>query len=86
MKHELLLLHNKEKMENSNSYEYSRKVMKDVSLKELRDRLAEFARVRGWDQYHSPRNLLLALVSLLTCLKKPVDKFIMSVILLYVYI
>ncbi|XP_009800358.1 uncharacterized protein LOC107831666 isoform X1 [Nicotiana tabacum] len=62
MKHELLLLHNKEKMENSNSYEYSRKVMKDVSLKELRDRLAEFARVRGWDQYHSPRNLLLALV------------------------
>ncbi|OIT29817.1 PREDICTED: dCTP pyrophosphatase 1-like [Nicotiana attenuata] len=48
-------------MEN-NSYEYSRKVMKDVSLRELRDRLAEFARVRGWDQYHSPRNLLLALV------------------------
>ncbi|PQQ20468.1 dCTP pyrophosphatase 1 [Prunus yedoensis var. nudiflora] len=35
---------------------------KDVSLEELRDRLAEFAQVRGWDQYHSPRNLLLALV------------------------
>ncbi|GMN54229.1 hypothetical protein TIFTF001_023362 [Ficus carica] len=35
---------------------------KDVSLQELRDRLAEFAQVRGWDQYHSPRNLLLALV------------------------
>ncbi|CAI9753838.1 unnamed protein product [Fraxinus pennsylvanica] len=36
--------------------------VKDVSLQELRDRLQEFARARGWDQYHSPRNLLLALV------------------------
>ncbi|XP_027338019.1 dCTP pyrophosphatase 1-like [Abrus precatorius] len=35
---------------------------RDVSLKELSRRLAEFAEVRGWDQYHSPRNLLLALV------------------------
>ncbi|GLJ48822.1 hypothetical protein SUGI_1029610 [Cryptomeria japonica] len=34
----------------------------DVSLKELQYRLAEFARVRDWDQFHSPRNLLLALV------------------------
>ena len=39
------------------------RLAKDVSLQELRDRLAEFARVRGWEQYHSPRNLLLALVS-----------------------
>ncbi|XP_010037188.2 dCTP pyrophosphatase 1 [Eucalyptus grandis] len=31
-------------------------------LLELRDRLAEFAAVRGWDKFHSPRNLLLALV------------------------
>ncbi|GMY15564.1 dCTP pyrophosphatase 1-like [Fagus crenata] len=46
-------------MENSNGC--SRK-SKDVSLQELKDRLAEFAEVRGWDQYHSPRNLLLALV------------------------
>ncbi|GMY15565.1 dCTP pyrophosphatase 1-like [Fagus crenata] len=38
------------------------KTTKDVSLQELRDRLAEFAEVRGWVQYHSPRNLLLALV------------------------
>ncbi|KAK6250016.1 hypothetical protein SCA6_004021 [Theobroma cacao] len=44
-----------------NSYECPNK-SKDVSLKELRDRLAEFAEVRGWDKYHSPRNLLLALV------------------------
>ncbi|KDP31302.1 hypothetical protein JCGZ_11678 [Jatropha curcas] len=35
---------------------------KDVSLHELRDRLQEFAEIRGWEQYHSPRNLLLALV------------------------
>ncbi|OWM90393.1 dCTP pyrophosphatase 1-like [Punica granatum] len=34
----------------------------DVSLLEIRDRLSEFAEVRGWTQYHSPRNLLLALV------------------------
>ncbi|CAH1428319.1 unnamed protein product [Lactuca virosa] len=47
------------KMENSQKL--CRK-FKDVSLEELRDRLAEFAKVRNWDQYHSPRNLLLALV------------------------
>ncbi|XP_022933743.1 dCTP pyrophosphatase 1-like isoform X2 [Cucurbita moschata] len=45
----------------SRSYE-PEKTAKDVSLHELRDRLAEFAQVRGWEQYHSPRNLLLALV------------------------
>lgn len=50
--------------EMGSSYEFSRNGdNKDVSLQELRDRLAEFAQVRGWDQYHSPRNLLLALVS-----------------------
>lgn len=43
--------------------EFSKKTKNDVSLQELRDRLAEFARVRGWEKYHSPRNLLLALVS-----------------------
>ncbi|KAL1810222.1 hypothetical protein ACET3Z_027212 [Daucus carota] len=43
------------------SQEHSEKV-KDVSLQELKARLAEFARVRDWEQYHSPRNLLLALV------------------------
>lgn len=48
-------------MEKS-SYECVKKAYKDVSLQELRDRLAEFAEVRGWKQYHSPRNLLLALV------------------------
>ncbi|GIL79672.1 hypothetical protein Vretimale_12258 [Volvox reticuliferus] len=34
----------------------------DVTLEELRGRLAEFALERDWDQYHTPRNLILALV------------------------
>ncbi|XP_022948897.1 dCTP pyrophosphatase 1-like [Cucurbita moschata] len=38
------------------------KTNKDVPLRELSERVAEFARVRGWDKYHSLRNLLLALV------------------------
>ncbi|WVZ11831.1 hypothetical protein V8G54_016361 [Vigna mungo] len=46
------------KMEYSNGFPRKR----DVSLQELSKRLAEFAQVRGWEQYHSPRNLLLALV------------------------
>ncbi|MQM16133.1 hypothetical protein Taro_049085 [Colocasia esculenta] len=33
-----------------------------VSLKELSRKLEEFAKARGWEQYHSPRNLLLAMV------------------------
>ncbi|KAL1334197.1 hypothetical protein HN51_063093 [Arachis hypogaea] len=42
--------------------EYPRRATRDVSLHELSKRLAEFSQVRGWDEYHSPRNLLLALV------------------------
>ncbi|XP_030536644.2 dCTP pyrophosphatase 1-like [Rhodamnia argentea] len=33
-----------------------------VTLEELKKRMAEFASERDWDQFHSPRNLLLALV------------------------
>ncbi|KAL5542826.1 hypothetical protein UlMin_010536 [Ulmus minor] len=33
-----------------------------VTLDELGKKMAEFSRERDWDQYHSPRNLLLALV------------------------
>nr|XP_023898106.1 dCTP pyrophosphatase 1-like [Quercus suber]POE53797.1 dctp pyrophosphatase 1 [Quercus suber] len=33
-----------------------------VTLEHLRKRMAEFAKERDWDQFHSPRNLLLALV------------------------
>lgn len=37
------------------------KVM-DASLKELSRKLEEFAKERDWEPYHSPRNLLLAMV------------------------
>ncbi|GFY81495.1 hypothetical protein Acr_01g0013040 [Actinidia rufa] len=33
-----------------------------LSLEELKTKMADFARDRDWDQFHSPRNLLLALV------------------------
>lgn len=32
------------------------------SLESLRDRLREFARQRDWDQYHTPKNLSMALI------------------------
>jgi NTP pyrophosphatase (non-canonical NTP hydrolase) len=32
-------------------------------LIELRDRLREFARVRDWDQFHTPKNLSMALIA-----------------------
>nr|XP_043634831.1 dCTP pyrophosphatase 1-like [Erigeron canadensis] len=34
----------------------------DVSLSDLKKKMADFAKERDWDQFHSPRNLLLALV------------------------
>ncbi|KAJ8449695.1 hypothetical protein Cgig2_001351 [Carnegiea gigantea] len=33
-----------------------------VSLDDLKAKMAEFAKERDWDQFHTPRNLLLALV------------------------
>jgi len=33
------------------------------SLENLRRRLAEFAAVRDWDQFHSPKNLAMALIA-----------------------
>ncbi len=33
------------------------------SLEQLRRRLAEFARVRDWEQFHSPKNLAMALIA-----------------------
>jgi hypothetical protein len=36
---------------------------KEVTLKDLARNMAGFAADREWDQFHSPRNLLLALVS-----------------------
>lgn len=40
-----------------------------VTLEELRKKMADFARERDWEQYHSPRNLLLAMV-------RPSDSFL----------
>lgn len=34
----------------------------DVTLESLRSALLEFANERDWNQYHTPRNLALALV------------------------
>ena len=33
------------------------------SLEELRERLREFARERDWDQFHTPKNLSMALIA-----------------------
>ena len=38
-----------------------------VTLDELKEKMADFAKERDWDQFHSPRNLLLALVCICTC-------------------
>lgn len=35
----------------------------DVTLEDLRARVADFAEQRDWNQFHTPRNLVLALVS-----------------------
>lgn len=35
-----------------------------VSLDFLKNKMADFAKERDWEQFHSPRNLLLALVCL----------------------
>ncbi|KAJ4824376.1 hypothetical protein Tsubulata_034885 [Turnera subulata] len=37
------------------------KVM-DIGLRDLAKKLEEFAKARDWEKYHSPRNLLLAMV------------------------
>lgn len=34
-----------------------------ASLETIKARLREFTRVRDWDQFHSPKNLVMALVS-----------------------
>lgn len=34
-----------------------------TSLESLRDRLRNFAKERDWDQYHTPKNLSMALVA-----------------------
>lgn len=41
----------------------------EISLKDLSKKLEEFAKARDWEKYHSPRNLLLAMVSHITTSK-----------------
>lgn len=36
---------------------------KIVSIEALRDRLRDFARERDWDQFHTPKNLSMALIA-----------------------
>ncbi len=37
--------------------------MTNDKLEQLRQRLAQFAAVRDWDQFHSPKNLSMALIA-----------------------
>lgn len=37
--------------------------MSTDSLEQLRERLTEFARQRDWEQFHSPKNLSMALIA-----------------------
>jgi NTP pyrophosphatase (non-canonical NTP hydrolase) len=37
--------------------------MAEQTLSELSDRLREFARARDWEQFHSPKNLAMALIA-----------------------
>ena len=34
-----------------------------MNIKEIQDKLAKFAKERDWDQFHSPKNLVMALTS-----------------------
>jgi NTP pyrophosphatase (non-canonical NTP hydrolase) len=34
-----------------------------MNLREIRNRLAQFAQERNWDQYHTPKNLSMALAA-----------------------
>ena len=36
--------------------------MSTDNLEQLRQRVAEFAKVRDWEQFHSPKNLAMALI------------------------
>lgn len=37
--------------------------MSEKTIKQLQHRLREFTRVRDWDQFHSPKNLSMALIA-----------------------
>lgn len=37
--------------------------MSDITLDQLKERLRQFAAERDWDQFHSPKNLSMALIA-----------------------
>jgi len=36
--------------------------MSDISIEQLRQKIADFAAARDWDQFHSPKNLSMAMI------------------------
>jgi len=46
----------------NNTNEIATKFQKDITLEYLRNKMSQFANERDWNQFHTPRNLLLALV------------------------
>lgn len=36
--------------------------MSDITLKQLRQQIRDFATARDWDQFHSPKNISMALI------------------------
>ncbi|MDH5613239.1 MAG: nucleotide pyrophosphohydrolase [Gammaproteobacteria bacterium] len=36
--------------------------MSDISIEQLRQKISDFAAARDWDQFHSPKNLSMAMI------------------------
>ena len=36
--------------------------MSDITIEQLRQKIADFATARDWDQFHSPKNLSMAMI------------------------
>ncbi|KAB5537659.1 hypothetical protein DKX38_015192 [Salix brachista] len=50
-------------MEEAEEISVAEEKVVDIGLKDLAKKLEEFAKARDWEKYHSPRNLLLAMVT-----------------------
>jgi len=42
---------------------FDTKILMTMNIKEIQEKLAKFAEERDWDQFHSPKNLVMALTS-----------------------
>lgn len=49
-------------MDNNNSKDEADTKSKDLTFKEASSILRDFVRQRDWDKYHTPRNLVMALM------------------------